>query len=62
MKVCVDPNIYTNGFNDEQDVYEYLISNMPKEDKVLSQGDYCFNMNCEISHTYIVSRYKIERR
>jgi len=42
-KVCVDKNIYTDGFNNEQDVYEYLISNMPKEDKVLSHGDYCFN-------------------
>lgn len=43
MKVCVDQNIYTKGFNNEQDVYKYLISNMPNEDKVLSHGDYCFN-------------------
>lgn len=43
MKVIVDKNIYTDGFNNEQDVYEYLISNMPKEDMVLSHGDYCFN-------------------
>lgn len=42
-KVCVDSNMYTKGFNNEQDVYEYLISNIPKEDKVLSHGDYCFN-------------------
>lgn len=43
IKVRVDKNIYTDGFSNEQDVYEYLISNMPKEDKVLSHGDYCFN-------------------
>lgn len=43
MKVIVDKNIYTDGFHNEQDVYEYLVSNMPKEDKVLSHGDYCFN-------------------
>jgi len=43
MKVCVDKNIYTEGFNNERDVYEYLVSNIPKEDKVLTHGDYCFN-------------------
>ena len=43
MKICVDKNIYTDGFNNEKDVYEYLVSNMPKEDKVLVHGDYCFN-------------------
>ncbi len=43
MKVCVDKNIYTEGFNTEKDVYEYLVSNIPKEDKVLTHGDYCFN-------------------
>jgi len=42
-KVCVDKNIYTDGFINKQDVYEYLVSNIPKEDKVLSHGDYCFN-------------------
>lgn len=26
-----------------QDVYKYLVSNMPKEDKVFIHGDYCFN-------------------
>ncbi len=43
MKVSVDKNIYTDGFYNEQDIYEYLISNIPREDKVLSHGDYCFN-------------------
>lgn len=43
LKVSVDKNIYTKGFNNEKDVYEYLISNIPKEDKVFTHGDYCFN-------------------
>jgi aminoglycoside phosphotransferase len=43
MKVCVDKNVYTEGFCNEQDVYEYLVSNIPKEDKVFIHGDYCFN-------------------
>jgi aminoglycoside 3'-phosphotransferase-3 len=43
MKVCVEKNKYTEGFNNEKEVYEYLVSNIPKEDKVLTHGDYCFN-------------------
>lgn len=43
MKISIDKNIYTDGFYNEQDVYEYLIKNIPVEDKVLTHGDYCFN-------------------
>lgn len=39
----VDRNQYTVNLNSPEDVYRYLIDNKPKEDLVLTHGDYCFN-------------------
>lgn len=43
LVVNVDRNKYTVGMKSAQDIYEYLVSNIPKEDKVFIHGDYCFN-------------------
>jgi aminoglycoside 3'-phosphotransferase-3 len=39
----IDRNEYTEGLETPQDVYEYLITHKPIEDKAFTHGDFCFN-------------------
>jgi len=39
----VDHNKYTEGINNTDEAYEYLVKNKPKEILVFSHGDYCLN-------------------
>lgn len=39
----VDHNKYTEGIENTDEAYEYLVKNKPKETLVFSHGDYCFN-------------------
>lgn len=39
----IDRNIYTQGLNTSQEVFQYLIENKPREELVFTHGDYCFN-------------------
>lgn len=52
----IDHNQYTVNMKTPDDVYQYLIENKPKEDLVLTHGDYCFNnlfTNGDIITSYI---------